>query len=120
VAGLGESVNPVGPYLQHRRAESMFADLEKRRRRAAYRARHRGTKEMDWLLGQYAEAHVVGMDTEALARFERLLAMPDPDIRQWILNPETLGEADLAGLIAALRLFHNLGMAAGDAANSRS
>ena len=31
-------------------------DLEMRRRRAAYRASHRGTKEMDIILGRYAEA----------------------------------------------------------------
>jgi antitoxin CptB len=95
----------------------MSTELTTRRRRAAYRASHRGTKEMDWLLGQYADEHLMGMDAEALARFERLLAMPDPDIQQWILNPETLNEADLARLIAALRHFHKLGVATGDAAH---
>jgi antitoxin CptB len=120
VAGLGASVKPLGPYLQDRGTDSMSADLKTRRRRAAYRASHRGTKEMDWLLGHYAEERLVGMDLEALARFERLLAMPDPEIHQLILNPESPVDADLTDLIAALRRFHNLGMAVGNAANSRS
>ena len=93
----------------------MSGDLERRRRRAAYRANHRGTKEMDWLLGRYADAHLAGMDAEALAGFERLLAIPDPDLQQWILKPESLGETEFARLIAALRRFHKLERAAGGA-----
>jgi antitoxin CptB len=97
----------------------MSGDLETRRRRAAYRANRRGTKEMDWLLGQYADEHLPGMDGEALARFERLLAIPDPDLQQWILKPETLGETEFAGLVAALRRFHQLDPPAVDASKSQ-
>ncbi len=53
-------------------------DLEMRRRRAAYRASHRGTKEMDIMLGRYAEARLPGMQDDELDAFERLLALPDP------------------------------------------
>jgi antitoxin CptB len=97
----------------------MSGDLETRRRRAAYRANNRGTKEMDWLLGQYAAEHLAGMDGETLARFERLLAIPDPDLQQWILKPETLGETEFASLIAAVRRFHKLELPGTDAATSQ-
>jgi antitoxin CptB len=93
----------------------MVGDLETRRRRAAYRAAHRGTKEMDWLLGRYADAYLAEMDMDALARFERLLAVADPDLQQWILKPDTLGETEFASLIAAMRRFHKLEPAAGGA-----
>jgi antitoxin CptB len=82
--------------------------LERRRRRALYRASHRGTKEMDWVLGRYAESALAGMDEPALRRFEELLAMPDPEINSWVLHPETLSHSQFGDLIAALRLFHRL------------
>ncbi|MEL6227959.1 MAG: succinate dehydrogenase assembly factor 2, partial [Pseudomonadota bacterium] len=42
-------------------ASSSDQTLEVRRRRAAYRSNYRGTKEMDWLLGKFADAHVPQM-----------------------------------------------------------
>src|SRR6185436_18374500 len=56
----------------------MTDDVETRRRRAAYRACHRGTKEMDWILGRFAQAALQGMSADGLGVFERLLALPDP------------------------------------------
>jgi antitoxin CptB len=87
----------------------MYEDIETRRRRAAYRASHRGSKEMDWLLGRFAAGVLAGMSAETLARFEQLLALPDPDLQQLILYPE-LGTPpeSLAELIARLRAFHGL------------
>jgi antitoxin CptB len=58
--------------------------LEIKRKRALYRACHRGTKELDIVLGRFAEAHVPLMDEARLAAFEQFLALPDPDIDQWI------------------------------------
>jgi succinate dehydrogenase flavin-adding protein (antitoxin of CptAB toxin-antitoxin module) len=40
--------------------------------------------------------------------FERLLALPDPDLQTWILDPSQLGSSELASLIGALRVFHKL------------
>jgi antitoxin CptB len=87
----------------------MHEDLETRRRRAAYRAAHRGSKEMDWLLGRFAASTLTGMSAATLERFEQLLALPDPDLQQLILYPE-LGSppASLRELIAGLRAFHGL------------
>jgi antitoxin CptB len=83
-------------------------DIETRRRRAAYRAAHRGTKEMDWLLGRYASARLDAMDAETLATFERVLSLPDPELRGWILDPGSLDESDLLATIRDLRRFHGL------------
>ena len=87
----------------------MADDIDSRRRRAAYRASHRGTKEMDWVLGRYAEAELAAMSEEALTLFERLLALPDPDLRDMILHPQTAAPSEFAELIAAVRTFHGLG-----------
>lgn len=86
----------------------MTDDVESRRRRAVFRACHRGTKEMDWLMGRFAESRVAGMPTETLTEFERLLQMPDPELHDMILYPEIAPAGDFAALIAQLRIFHGL------------
>jgi antitoxin CptB len=86
----------------------MTDDVAGRRRRAAYRASHRGSKEMDWLLGRFVVAHVDRMDVDLLARLERLIALPDPDLHDMILLPDVTPAGEFADLIAQLRAFHNL------------
>lgn len=83
-------------------------DLDLRRRRAAYRAGHRGTKEMDWLLGRYAAKVLPALEGEKLSKFERLLSLPDPDLHQWILHPDQLEQSEFAETIRELRVFHQL------------
>jgi antitoxin CptB len=91
------------------RIKPMTEDVDTRRRRAAYRAWHRGTKEMDLMLGRFADSALAGMSPETLARFERLLALPDPDLQDMLLNPAlTAGPEALADLIARVRAFHGL------------
>jgi antitoxin CptB len=58
--------------------------LEIRRKRALYRANHRGTKELDLILGRYASECVWTMDEEKLSAFEAFLSQPETDIEQWI------------------------------------
>lgn len=86
----------------------MTEDLEMRRRRAVYRACHRGTKEMDFILGRYAEAHLGAMTPEELTVFERFLAMPDPVLTDWFAQSAVPEDAAFAALIAGLRVFHGL------------
>lgn len=86
----------------------MSLDLETRRRRAVWRATHRGTKEMDWLLGRFAEARVATMDETALGRFEQLLALADPDLQRWFIEG-TAPSGDLTPEIEAVRAFHGVG-----------
>jgi antitoxin CptB len=89
----------------------MTDDVEKRRRRAAYRACHRGTKEMDWILGRFAEAALGDMSADRLGLFERLLSLPDPDLQDMVLHPELKPAGEFAELVAAVRAFHGLGNA---------
>ncbi len=83
-------------------------DLDIRRRRAAYRAAHRGTKEMDWLLGRYAASHLDQMTDPELAEFEDFLAAPDPDLQLWILDPKAVPDDRYAALVRVLRAFHQV------------
>ncbi|MGD9667498.1 MAG: succinate dehydrogenase assembly factor 2 [Hyphomicrobiaceae bacterium] len=83
-------------------------DIATRRRRAAYRANHRGTKEMDWLVGRFADAHLEDIDDPGLREFERFLEMPDPELQKWILDPDRTAGGDFGDLIARIRAFHGL------------
>ncbi len=83
-----------------------------RRRRAIYRARYRGTKELDWMLGKFADARVSDMPTAELTAFEELLAMPEPDLQKWLMNGVGYEGSTLAGLIDDIRAFHGLGAGA--------
>ena len=64
---------------------------------------------MDWVLGRFAEGALAGMSAEALTAFERLLTLPDPDLRDMILHPQTGTAGEFTDLIAAVRTFHGLG-----------
>jgi len=100
-------------HIDFARAGPDMTDIDTRRRRAVYRANHRGTKEMDWLLGRYGETHVSAMSEPDLANFERLLALPDPDLQSWILGGDIRTENDLSDLIGRIRAYHGLSRADG-------
>lgn len=83
-------------------------DLETRRRRASYRAHHRGTKEMDVLVGRYADARLPAYRIEQLERFERFLTLPDPALQQWIFSGKGYGGHEFEDLVNDVRAFHGL------------
>lgn len=84
--------------------------MDARRRRASWRAGHRGTKELDLLIGRYAEAHLADMDEAALAQFEEFLAVEEPELQRWLLAPkaDAVPAGEFSGLVATLRRFHGL------------
>ncbi len=86
----------------------MSVELDARRRRAGFRASHRGTREMDWLLGKFADACLASMSDADLALFEELIELPDPDLHRWILEPTVMPGREFAALIGALRAYHKL------------
>ena len=86
----------------------MMDDLELRRRRAVYRACHRGTKEMDVLLGRFTVARVAAMGEADIEQFERFLALPDPMLQTWIFDPGVMGTTEFLANVVALRRFHGL------------
>jgi len=69
-------------------------DIAMRRRRMRYRAWHRGTREMDLVLGPYADLHLEAMDTPALDRLETLMDEQDTDLLAWIMG-QTVPPADV-------------------------
>ncbi|MFE3837489.1 succinate dehydrogenase assembly factor 2 [Pseudogemmobacter sonorensis] len=59
---------------------------EARLKRMRMRSWRRGTKEMDLVLGPFADARLAGMDEAALRLYDRLLTENDQDLMAWILG----------------------------------
>jgi antitoxin CptB len=55
-------------------------------RRLKYRAAHRGTRELDLLLGPFAAAHAAAMSGTELDAFEALLETPETELQSWLLG----------------------------------
>jgi antitoxin CptB len=54
--------------------------LDDRRKRLLFRCWHRGTREMDLILGRFADTEIGGLSEPELAQFEYLMDVPDPDL----------------------------------------
>jgi antitoxin CptB len=55
-------------------------DLDDRRKRLLFRCWHRGTREMDLILGRFADAEIANLRDDELTQLERLIDVPDPDL----------------------------------------
>ncbi len=62
--------------------------LENTRKRLIFRSEHRGTKEMDLLLGSFAKKHVPDFSEDELVQYEELLKENDPNLYNWITGKE--------------------------------
>lgn len=80
-------------------------ELSMRLRRLRYRAWHRGTKEMDLMLGPYADARLGGMEVAELDRFETFLEEADTDLLKWLMGQEPIPADADADLLADLLKF---------------
>jgi antitoxin CptB len=58
--------------------------IDIRRKRLLFRSWHRGTREMDLLLGSFAEQHLAALNEAQLDRYEALLENSDDQLFDWI------------------------------------
>ena len=79
--------------------------LEPRRKRALYQAWHRGTKEMDILLGEFADARIAVLPEAHLNDLEALMEENDQDLFSWVIGSVPVPEARRTPVFAALVAF---------------
>ena len=60
------------------------ADLDPRRRKALFRSWHRGMREVDLILGTFADEEIARLGEDELGVYEALMAEPDADILKWV------------------------------------
>jgi antitoxin CptB len=81
--------------------------LSERRRKLLFRAWRRGVREMDLIVGRFADVYIDKFDEPALDDFERLIEAPNADLYAWVV-----GQADIpanydTAVLRQLRSFHS-------------
>ena len=80
--------------------------LDDRRKRLLFRCWHRGTREMDLILGRFADAEIANLSDDELAQFEFLMDVPDPDLYAALTGKMPPAPDYANGLFERIRLFH--------------
>jgi antitoxin CptB len=75
------------------------------RKRLIFRSWHRGTREIDLLLGKFADAHIPQFGAAQLAAYDRFLTNSDPDIYNWITGQEPVPPAEDSAVVALMLKF---------------
>lgn len=80
--------------------------LEPRRRRLLFRSWHRGIREMDLILGRFADAYIGELSSAELDDYERLIEMPDPELLKWVTGAGAVPADCDTAMLRRLRDFH--------------
>lgn len=78
-----------------------------KRKQLIFRSWHRGTREIDLLLGRFADAHVTGFDAGQLVLYDRLLNNSDPDLFNWVTGAEPVPPSEDTSVLRLLLKFHS-------------
>ena len=73
--------------------------------RLIYRSWHRGTKELDLILGNFISDNISQLSEGEITEFEVLLNSEDPDIYKWIVKFEAPNDKSLNDIIIKIREY---------------
>ena len=77
------------------------------RKKILFRSWHRGTKEMDLVLGTYADNNLSNMSYDELLHFQNFLNLSDPDLYKWLISEEKAFPEEFRDLIEDIILKTN-------------
>src|ERR1700759_3113728 len=80
--------------------------LDERRRKLLFRAWRRGLREMDLIIGRFADAHIDKFDAKGLDDFEHLIEAPNADLYAWVIGAESAPAPYDTAVLATLIAFH--------------
>ena len=80
--------------------------LDVRRRKLLFRAWRRGVREMDLIVGRFADAHIGALDESALDDFERLIEVPNASLYAWVTGDQTVPQDYDTAVLRRLIAFH--------------
>ena len=81
--------------------------LDARRRKLLFRAWHRGMREVDLIMGRFADAVVEQLSERELDEFERLIEVPDRELLAWVIGEAEVPAAHDTPLFRRLRDFNH-------------
>ena len=84
---------------------SAVTELEKRRKKLIFRSWHRGTREMDIIMGRFADANLPQMDEAGIDAYEQLLRESDPDIYNWVSGRSAIPAGPHKDLLQQIKNF---------------
>ena len=79
--------------------------LDDRRKRLLFRCWHRGTREMDLILGRFADAEIAGLTDAELTQLEGLTEVPDPDLYAALIGDKPLDPEHASPLFERIKAF---------------
>jgi antitoxin CptB len=79
--------------------------LDDRRKRLLFRCWHRGTREMDLILGRFADAAIADLTDQELGQLEHLIEVPDPDLYAALTGDRALGSEYATALFDRIKAF---------------
>ena len=68
------------------------AEIDPRRKRILFRCWHRGIREMDLVLGAFADAEIATLSDAELDELERIMAEEDNDLVKWVTGEKPVPE----------------------------
>ncbi len=80
--------------------------LDPRRRKILFRAWHRGMREMDLIMGRFADAQIGTLSEAELDEFERLIEVLDRDLLSWVTGEAEVPENYDSDVFRQLKAFH--------------
>jgi antitoxin CptB len=87
--------------------ERSSAGLDERRRRLLFRAWRRGVREMDLIVGRFADACIDKFDAAELDQFEQLIEVPNAELYAWIVGNEVVPARHDTPVVRQLMAFHS-------------
>lgn len=82
------------------------AGLDERRKKLLFRSWHRGMREMDYVLGTFANEAIETMSDDELSQFEILMQLPDPDMYKWLSGSVEVPANLNTPVVQRIRAFH--------------
>jgi Uncharacterized conserved protein len=79
--------------------------MDDRRRKLKFRAWRRGFRELDLLMGSFADLKLENMTPDEVDEFERLLEVPDWEIYAWLTGNADIPEDQKGPLLDQLCQF---------------
>lgn len=76
--------------------------LDARRRKLLFRSWHRGIREMDLILGQFADDEIERLTDEELDQYERLLEEQDADLLTFFTGGRSVTSSDETAVLAKI------------------
>jgi len=81
--------------------------LDVRRRRLLFRSWHRGIREVDLILGRFADAALGTMSAPELDDYERLLDVPTPELLAFVMGEVPIPDDETGPLLRRMIDFHS-------------